>query len=235
MSESVFRLSSRRLVALALAVGALVSPPSAQAREAASVVGVVDHVVDGDTLDIGGTRVRLEGIDAPELGQRCGRAWFGTWACGAKAQGALYDLVVGKTVTCSSVGQDKYGRVLGLCSLNGVDINKAMVGRGLAWAFVKYSDRYVADEAQARAAKAGVWQGEATAPWEFRAEKWAGAEQTSPNGCAIKGNVTENGHIYHMPWSPWYGKVKVEPAKGEQWFCSEAEAQSAGFRSVISH
>jgi hypothetical protein len=58
------------------------------------------------------------------------------------------------------------------------------------------------------------------------------AEQQAPDGCAIKGNITENGHIYHMPWSPWYGRVKVDPAQGERWFCSEAEAKSAGWRSA---
>jgi hypothetical protein len=69
----------------------------------------------------------------------------------------------------------------------------------------------------------------------FRAAgRWAAAEPSAPEGCAIKGNVTSNGRIYHMPWSPWYAKVRIEPAKGERWFCSEAEAAGAGFRPAMA-
>jgi hypothetical protein len=75
---------------------------------------------------------------------------------------------------------------------------------------------------------------EAQPAWEFRETRWAGAEQEAPEGCAIKGNITGNGQIYHMPWSTWYGKVKVEPAKGERWFCTEDEAQTAGWRAAQS-
>ena len=71
--------------------------------------------------------------------------------------------------------------------------------------------------------------------WLFREKHWAGAEQAAPKGCAIKGNVTAHGHIYHMPWSPWYGKVKVDAAKGERWFCSESEAMAAGWRPAAVH
>ncbi len=137
-----------------------------------------------------------------------------------------------KRVTCRSAGVDKYDRVLGTCSVDGVDLNAEMVRRGYAWAFVKYSTAYVAVEREARAAAAGVWQGEAEAPWIFRENRWKVAEGAAPDGCAIKGNITENGHIYHMPWSPWYGRVKVDPAQGERWFCSETEAQRAGWRSA---
>ena len=60
-------------------------------------------------------------------------------------------------------------------------------------------------------------------------------EQAAPNGCAIKGNVTAHGRIYHMPWSPWYEQVKIEARKGKRWFCSEAEALAAGWRPVAMH
>ena len=56
--------------------------------------------------------------------------------------------------------------------------------------------------------------------WEFRAKRWAAAEQQAPEGCAIKGNVTEHGRIYHMPWSPWYGQIRIEADKGKRWFCT---------------
>jgi hypothetical protein len=47
--------------------------------------------------------------------------------------------------------------------------------------------------------------------------------------------VTANGKIYHMPWSPWYAQIKIDPAKGRRWFCTEAEATAAGWRPVNLH
>ena len=107
-----------------------------------------------------------------------------------------------------------------------------LAGEGLAWAFVRYSSDYVAEETAARTAKRGVWQAASEPPWEFRAERWAGAAQTAPRpDCPIKGNVNDEGErIYHTPWSPWYGKTKIDEAKGEAWFCDEAEALAAGWR-----
>lgn len=235
MSESVPFLVRVRPVALALVglVG-LGFPLIAAATVAPDPSGRA-VVIDGDTIDIDGQRIRLEGIDAPEHAQTCGRKWLGSWPCGAAATRALEGLIGSRRVDCHNEGHDKYGRILGVCSINGRDINAEMVRSGYAWAFVKYSARYVAEEAEARKAKSGVWQGEAEPAWVFREKKWNTAEVAAPSGCAIKGNITANGHIYHMPWSPWYGKVKVEPLKGEQWFCSEADAAKAGFRPVQSH
>jgi endonuclease YncB( thermonuclease family) len=190
-------------------------------------------VIDGDTINIEGTHVRLEGIDAPEAHQTCGRELVGSWSCGAAATKALNRLIGDRRVDCENRGHDKYGRVLGVCFVDGRDINAAMVQSGFAWAFVKYSRSYVDQEAEARAAKVGIWQGEAEPAWIYREKRWASAESAAPNGCAIKGNVTAHGHIYHMPWSPWYGKVKVDAAKGERWFCSEAEAREAGWRPAV--
>ncbi len=228
----------RRSVASALVgVLALTSLLLLPARDTAAysgpppntLTGVV-RVIDGDTIEIAGRHVRLEGIDAPEIAQRCGRWLVGTWPCGTAAGDALEKLVGAKTVTCESRGLDKYGRTLGVCSVDGRDINAEMVREGYAWAFVKYSTSYVQEEAEARALHLGIWQGEAQPAWEFREHRWAGAEQAAPNGCAIKGNVTAHGRIYHMPWSPWYGKVKIDAAKGKRWFCTEAEALAAGWR-----
>ena len=187
-------------------------------------------VVDGDTIEIAGQRIRLEGIDAPEQAQTCRTAAGLDWPCGRVATRALFDLIGQENVACESTGTDKYGRMLGLCFLDGEDINGFMVESGNAWAFVKYSQRYVGVEASARAAKTGVWQGQSQAPWEFRQNGWQVAEYAAPKGCAIKGNISKHGQIYHLPWSPWYGKVTVDEAKGERWFCSEAEAQAAGWR-----
>ena len=153
-------------------------------------------------------------------------------AAASAATDALAKLVAKRRVNCESHGNDKYDRMLGICFVDGRDINAEMVREGFAWAFVKYSQSYVQQEAEARVARVGIWQGDAEPAWVYREKRWAGAEQTAPNGCAIKGNVTGHGHIYHMPWSPWYGKVKVEEAKGERWFCSESEAVAAGWRAA---
>jgi endonuclease YncB( thermonuclease family) len=194
------------------------------------------RVIDGDTIDLQGTRIRLEGIDAPEIAQTCPRTLAGTWSCGEAAAATLRRLVAGRPLTCQRQGHDKYGRVLGICFDGSRDINAEMVREGMAWAFVRYSQTYVREEAEARAARVGIWQGGVAQPaWEFRSERWAGAEDHAPAGCAIKGNVTNKGRIYHMPWSPWYEKVRIEARRGERWFCSEAEALAAGWRPVSVH
>ncbi len=222
---------------LALGVLSLMPGRETAAREVAVSSDLTGpaRVIDGDTIVIDGRHIRLEGIDAPETPQTCGRRLFGWWSCGTAAANALDKLVSGHNVTCESRGTDKYNRMLGICFVDGRDINAEMVREGFAWAFVKYSKTYVQEEAQARAAKVGIWQGESEPAWIYREKRWAGAEQTAPRGCAIKGNVTEHGQIYHMPWSPWYGKVKIEETKGERWFCTEAEAIAAGWRPAAMH
>jgi endonuclease YncB( thermonuclease family) len=192
-------------------------------------------VVDGDTIDISGHRIRLEGIDAPETAQTCSTTDGGTWACGRAATKALYTLIAKADVACDSRGNDKYGRMLAVCYADGHDINAEMVESGYAWAFVRYSTTYVAEEKTARASHIGVWQGPAEAPWDFRHQGWQTAEVSAPQGCAIKGNISHSGQIYHMPWSPWYPKVTIDPNRGERWFCSEAEAQAAGWRPAMSY
>jgi len=237
MSESVLKVVLHRLVASALAGVAVIGLSSSvpAAIKAAPHISGVAVVVDGDTIDIAGQRIRLEGIDAPEMAQTCGRGWFGTWACGKASAKALTALIGSREITCSRQGTDKYGRMLGVCSVAGEDLNATMVRSGMAWAFVKYSKAYVDIEMQAKAQKAGIWQGEAEAPWVYREQHWQAAKQTAPDGCAIKGNVSAKGQIYHMPWSPWYNKVSVNAARGERWFCSEAEAQKAGWRASQTH
>lgn len=231
-------------VALAAAVAAfLTSVDSSDARQSpmthrghATLSGLAD-AIDGDTLLVGGIRVRLEGIDAPESEQLCRLANGRDWRCGVEAHRALGRLVAGALVQCEERGLDKYKRLLGVCRVGDVDINAAMVRRGLAWAFVRYSRSYVQVEAEARAARAGIWSGTAQPPWDYRAESWRAAEAgaDAPKGCPIKGNVTANGRIYHLPWSPWYGRIRMDQAKGKRWFCSEAEAIAAGWRAARAY
>lgn len=233
MSESDNAHTTRKPVALALAcvmVLAAGMTATAAAPGQGHIVGSAS-VVDGDTIDIDGQRIRLEGIDAPEASQTCARRFLGSWRCGAAATKALRNLVDGQTVNCESRGTDKYGRILGVCFTEAVEINRRMVADGNAWAFVKYSASYVAEEQDARANHRGVFSTEGNQPpWEYRKRHWSTAEQRAPEGCAIKGNVTRNGRIYHMPWSPWYQKVTIDQVRGERWFCSENEALAAGWR-----
>lgn len=208
------------------------TPPSTGAVTA-TITGEA-RVIDGDTLDINGTRIRLEGIDAPETAQLCSRRWLGQWRCGAEATTFMVGLTRGKPVSCTPQGRDKYGRTLATCYVEGRDINAEMVRQGYAWAFVKYSNRYVREEAEARAVKAGIWQGPATPAWYWRQQQWTAAEPAAPQGCAIKGNASKNGLVYHTPWSPWYGKVHMG-GDGKRWFCSESEAIAAGYRAAGAH
>ena len=188
--------------------------------------------VSGEARVIAGERIRLEGIDAPERGQTCKAATGRDWSCGTAAADRLRTLIKGQAVTCEPLGVDKYERMLGHCAAGATNLNRAMVETGFAWAFVKYSSEFVDAEAQARATHAGIWQGPATAPWDYRAGNWQTAEPVAPAGCAIKGNISDRGHVYHMPWSPWYAKVKIDSSHGERWFCSEADAIAAGWRAA---
>lgn len=188
------------------------------------------RIIDGDTIEIGEISYRLNGIDAPEVGQKCPKP-SGTWNCGDQAIKELASLAEDRVVECVAHSQDGYGRTLATCYVDGRDIGAVMVSSGYAWAFVKYSHAYISEEAQAKSEHLGVWQGDAMPPWEYRAEKWANAEQEAPEGCPIKGNISGNGRIYHPPWSPWYSRTRINEAKGEKWFCSEAEAVAAGWRA----
>jgi len=186
-------------------------------------------VVDGDTLEIDGTVYRLNGIDAPEHGQLCG-----AWPCGQDATAALVEIVNGREVVCEAIGNDGYGRVIATCKVDGRDIGGEMIDKGPAWAFLKYSDAYAAEELNAKSLATGIWSDDYEAPWDYRAKRWKSAlarEQEAPADCPIKGNISRNGRIYHAPWSPWYDRTHIDIAKGERWFCSETEAMAAGWRA----
>lgn len=184
------------------------------------------RVIDGDTIEMDAITYRINGIDAPEQAQKCG-----AWRCGAAATDRMAELVAAGDVTCDSHGEDGYGRTIATCFADGRDLGAQLVGEGLAWAFIRYSDEYVAEEQEARAAARGVWGHPSQPPWEFRAARWSAAEEEAPGDCAIKGNISDGERIYHAPWSPWYGRTKINEAKGERWFCSEAEAVEAGWRA----
>jgi endonuclease YncB( thermonuclease family) len=137
------------------------------------------RVIDGDTLDLAGIRVRMQGIDAFEHDQQCTRAGGGRFACGAAARAELAELIGGREVTCTPDGSLTHGRTVATCTVPGgtgpggerdvVDLNAAMVLSGLAFDCPRYSDgRYAREQATARAGKAGAWGGRFTYPWTHR-------------------------------------------------------------------
>jgi endonuclease YncB( thermonuclease family) len=194
------------------------------------------EVIDGDTLTIGVVAIRLEGIDAPELGQRCALPAGGTWGCDEAAADRLVELTTGREVDCEPLERDPYGRIVAKCTAGGVDLSAALAKEGLAWSFTRYSTTYADLEAAAKAQGLGIWQADTQPPWDYRTDRWERAVNASPHGCPIKGNINAEGErIYHTPWSPWYGRTKVNEAAGERWFCDEAEAIVAGWRAARFH
>lgn len=150
---------SSLIVALALAGGAgFVLKPNGRALEGRA------QVTDGDTIRIGETRIRLKGVDAPEMQQRCIRSGR-SYACGETARQALIDLVSDEAVRCRASGRDRYKRVLARCSVNGRDIGARMVEAG--WA-VSYGRDYDSEEARAQQRSAGLWEGDFERPQAWR-------------------------------------------------------------------
>lgn len=121
------------------------------------------RIIDGDTLAIDGRRIRIKGIDAPELAQTCERAGA-IQRCGETARDALRALTEGAPVMCRVSGRDRWGRDLALCRANGGDVGAAMVRQGLAVAFGGYEP----EERDARARGVGVWAGTFETPSAWR-------------------------------------------------------------------
>lgn len=160
------------LLVAAIVVGARLTTAPPDAAEAASPPPPVEasadvtgaaRVIDGDGLWVEGVEIRLSGIDAFELRQTCGDI-----ECGVEARRALHRLVADRTVACRFVDQDRYGRQVSTCSVDGVDIGGLLVRGGHALAYTRYSTAYVDEEAAARAARAGAWAGDVVAPSDFR-------------------------------------------------------------------
>lgn len=126
------------------------------------------RVIDGDTVVLNGSKIRLYGIDAPEKQQTCQTIDGYEWSCGTAAIKKLKDLVYDQQVHCDQKDIDRYGRIVAVCFADGKDINREMVREGRAVAYRKYSRDYIEDEEYARKHKLGVWQGQFMMPWNWR-------------------------------------------------------------------
>lgn len=197
--------------------------------QAAELTGRVIAIADGDTFtlltaDKQQIKIRLAEIDAPESGQPYGN----------KSKQALSALIFGNDVRVVVQTTDRYGRTVGRPYVGDLDICEEMVIKGAAWAYREYlrDRRLLTLEAEAKAEKRGIWglsEAQNTPPWEWRRS----GNQGGPEGCNIKGNINSKGQrIYHAPGkSSSYAATRIDEAKGERWFCSEAEAEAAGWRA----
>jgi len=125
-------------------------------------------VIDGDTIEIGGTRIRLHGIDAPESRQMCLNTARKEYRCGQRAAFALADKIGSATVSCRRTDKDRYGRIVAICTSRGVDISQWMARQGWAVAYRQFSEAYVPDETAARRARVGIWAGTFVPPSAWR-------------------------------------------------------------------
>lgn len=162
------RRKALRLLDLALAAAILAALALVAAREpffddGDETLHGVARIGDGDSLTLSGTRIRLEGIDAPELDQQCTRDDV-AYPCGHEAKAALQHLIGDAEATCRGGRHDRYGRLLARCTARDIDINRAMVEAGWAVAYGAYG------EAQGRARRAGrgLWAGEFEQPQDWR-------------------------------------------------------------------
>jgi endonuclease YncB( thermonuclease family) len=190
-------------------------------------------VIAPDTFRLDGKVIRLDGVEPPDRGQMCLTGTKKRSRCSDSGQAALERTVRGRMVTCQpTAGADASGRIVATCASDGRDIASELVKAGLLFSTSTYLGGYAIEESEARHLKVGVWSTDTERPSEFRAKLWDAAKATSPNGCPIKGMVASGSKIYLAPWTSDYGKATVRPSRGERWFCSEEEAQLAGWRSA---
>ena len=130
-------------------------------------------VIDGDTIEIRGQRIRLHGIDTPESRQLC-RKDGKPWRCGRDVAFALDNKIRGSTLRCHPTGQDRYRRIVATCFMGNEELNQWLVRHGWALDYARYSKGHYAEaERHARKMGVGLWQGEFTPPWEWRRDRGA--------------------------------------------------------------
>jgi len=132
------------------------------------------RVIDGDTIEISGERIRLHGIDAPETRQSCVGVDGKQWDCGRQSTSVLTSLIGGRPIICKGRQRDRYKRLIAVCFADRKDLNAEMVRQGWALAYRKYSTDYVVQENVAQSEKSGIWSGQFVSPWDWRQRTRAG-------------------------------------------------------------
>lgn len=222
---------ARIVVLLIFALGLL----AASLAMAGSVTGTI-RVIDGDTIDVAGTRVRLHAIDAPEASQTCSTEQGKTWACGAWVSREVRARYQGRKAVCTPLDTDRYGRMVARCMVGDDDMGAALVAEGLAFAYRRYAMDYDLIEKQAAASDRGLWAMNVQNPATFRQKAMSSGQapqQQVAGDCNIKGNISSKGErIYHRPGQEHYDRTRINTAQGERWFCSAGEAEAAGWRAA---
>ncbi len=157
----------KRLVCRAAIIVALL--PLATPAGAETVTGPA-RVIDGDTIEVAGERVRLWGLDTPEMRQHCERHGA-EYACGEAARDALVDMIASHDVRCEGRGRGYYGRLLGVCWVGSVNLNQRLVATGWAVIDPRYPSDYHAEQHDAEQTGVGVWAGTFDPPWKWRRSK----------------------------------------------------------------
>src|SRR6201746_1827468 len=219
-------------------------------------------VRDGDTIQLAGVTYRLDGIDAPEFDQICIDEHAEPWTCGVEARDQLANLIGKRGVRCEDLGPDKaYSKWhVGICTADGLtgSLDQLMVRQGFALnSEASGKARFKEDETGAKDSLKGIWKGCFVAPQDFRHLKKSAAllgaacpgdkdreirasffpaEPAMPPNCSVKAKLAARarvtGHVgvYHLQACRSYGPV----SKPDRWFCSEEDAQAAGFRKAYN-
>jgi endonuclease YncB( thermonuclease family) len=181
----MFTCGRFRLVQSCAVIAALVLTTSGAAWPD-SFVGQAS-VIDGDTVEIHGTRIRLWGIDAPESNQLCRGEDSKQYRCGAQAANELNAFIARRPVNCIPIRLDRYGRTVATCSVDGTDLGEWLVRKGLALDWPDYSNgRYGAVQREAEQAGRGIWKGSYVEPWLYRVCIRAGGR---PASCSDDANA----------------------------------------------
>jgi|TARA_B110000285_G_C14829115_1_gene470087 endonuclease YncB( thermonuclease family) len=128
------------------------------------------RVVDGDTIHLDGEKIRFTGIDTPELKQTCVKEGI-VYSCGLTAKEILIYKISENEVECISEGKDQYKRTLAECFVNNESLSSYLVKSGYAFAYRKYSKKFIQDENYARINKIGMWSMKFDYPWDYRRSK----------------------------------------------------------------
>lgn len=187
----------------------------------APIAGVAS-VMDGDTIEIHGQRIRFNGIDAPESRQYCNDAKGSEYPCGRRAAEALDSfLAVSRPIQCTFVTWDRYGRFVGDCRrADGSSVASLMVEHGQALDWPRYSHgAYAEQQAKAEAAKVGLWVGTFQAPWEWRAAHADGATPSQPLGLVSRKLIAQSG----FSCEPRRTCSQISSCDEAQWYLSNCK------------